>query len=138
LELSVALVVEYLVETLGNPATLTAGGRLCRLVAGALPVAVTTSTIASAPVTIAASALAATATMAATTVAATTVAATTLTTPTRALARCAGVGQGGAFQRLHQFETHLAPIDLADTYLEQLAVAQIILDVLDPLRAVET
>ena len=47
-------------------------------------------------------------------------------------------GQGGALEGLGQLEAHLAAVDLADPHLHGLAFAEIVLDVLDALGAVET
>jgi len=129
--LLVAKLVEDLIEALGRTAPITAGHRLwlsrAARAAGAptavsvtVPIPIATSPIATATITAVASA----------------VVTTSLATAT--LLWWLGVGQRGAFERLDQLETDFAPIDLTNTNLELLSVAQVVLHSFDSLRAVET
>lgn len=47
-------------------------------------------------------------------------------------------GQRGTLERLDQFEAHFASVDLSDSHLDLITFGQVVLDPLDPLRAVET
>ena len=69
---------------------------------------------------------------AATTITATTTS-TVTTTTIAAATRAFAVGQGGSVERLDQFETHLAPVDLTHPHLELVAFGEVVLDTLDTL-----
>ncbi len=127
---------EDLVEALGSTTTIAGCHRLLRgalLLRGAIPVAAVTTPIPVTTTTVATTAVTAPIPPATVPVTATVVGAALATLTGRL-----GVGKGGPFQRLHQLEADLAPIDLADTDLDLLTVAQVVLDPLDTLGAVET
>ena len=139
---ALAEVLEDLVEGLSHPATIVTGR--CRLrrwlgygrrrLLGRRPVvtaSITVVTTTPAPVTIAATRAAAT------TVAITRASAAPVTIATTRAGRL-GVGQRGPFEGVDQLEADFAPIDLTHSDLELLTVGQIVLDPLDPCRAVET